>query len=81
MSETPKKTPALKEFESQLATEHTEKYGKAPRGFGQKQETRIERGQPSFGVTDRGKSNDRSQNPHHPGKKPKGAGGGNDREG
>ncbi len=59
------------------------KHGRVPRaaGVAPEDEGTVPRAEPSFGISDRGKSNDRSKNPHHPGKKPKGAGGGNDREG
>ena len=69
--------------DSELVRDNTQKYGKAPRYFGQKREPRIDAGTPSCGVVDRNKSNESSRKygVYPQGKRPRGVPEGYDYEG
>jgi hypothetical protein len=70
MSE-PKKSKETSAWEAQLLHPNKDKHGFLPRAAGEEAIKPIPRGEPSVGMTSRGKSNEhgRKYNPYHHGKK------------
>ena len=62
----PRKSAATQAWEDELLHPRREKHGRIPMAAGQKQEKTVDRGEPSHGMTDRGKSSEHAR--VHPGK-------------